>query len=364
MFQHWWKRIDFPLVLAVLSLVAFGFVLIYSATGRGPEATSEVGRQFLWFVPGLLMMILMALVDYEFWGKMHRWIYVLNVMLLLSVLVLGHEARGSQRWLALGPLTIQPSEIAKIFFIMTLARFLSTRVGQLTVRDVAFSLLHLAIPMLLILLQPDLGTALVLLAIYFVLMFMAGVSPWFLAGLCSLGGAVAPFVLKGYQKKRFLVFLNPEGDPHGGGWNLIQSKIAIGSGKLLGKGLFAGTQGQLRFVPEHSTDFIFTVVGEEHGFVGAIILLLLYFFVIWQAIRISCQARDSYGRLIAAGVMTMFLFHIVINIGMTIGLMPITGIPLPFLSYGGSSLLTNMMAVGLLLGISFRRESHLSEVSL
>jgi rod shape determining protein RodA len=351
-------------VLAVLSLAAFGFILLYSATGRGPEPTSEVERQLIWLIPGLAMMFIMALVDYEFWGKMHRWIYALNVLLLLLVMFVGHESRGSQRWLGFGSFTVQPSEIAKIFFIMTLSRFLSTREDGLSGGDILLSLIHLAIPMLLILKQPDLGTALVLLAVYLVLMFRAGVTPWFLAGLFFLGAVASPFVLKDYQKQRLLVFLNPEADPHGGGWSLIQSKIAIGSGKLLGKGLFAGTQGQLRFVPEHSTDFIFTVAGEEHGFVGSAIILALYFYIIWQAIRISSQARDTYGSLIAMGIMTMLLFHVVVNVGMNIGIMPITGIPLPFLSYGGSSLLTNMMAAGLLLGISFRRESHSPEVVL
>jgi len=339
----------------MLSLIAIGFLIIYSATGRGIEVSREIEKQLIWFFLGLILLIMMTLVDYEFWGRIYRLIYFMNILLLILVLFIGHDARGSQRWLPLGPFSFQPSELAKLLLIITLARFLSTR-EKLTALDIAFSLFHVAIPMLLILKQPDLGTALVLLAIYFAMMYHKGVSPFYLPGLTAIGAMIAPFVLKDYQKKRLLAFLNPESDPHGGGWNIIQSKIAIGSGKLFGKGLFAGTQGQLRFVPEHSTDFIFTVVGEELGLVGSLLILSLYFYVLWQGIKVISHAKDDFGSLIATGILTMLFFHVVVNIGMTIGIMPITGIPLPFISYGGSSLLCNMMAIGMLLGISLRRE--------
>ena len=206
--------------------------------------------------------------------------------------------------------------------------------------------------------QPDLGSSMVLLAIFFVMMFAGGANIKLLSGLILSGVLLAPiawFSLEGFQKKRILVFLNPNMDPLGAGYHVIQSKIAVGSGGLLGKGLYRGTQNQLQFLPEQHTDFIFSVLGEELGFIGGILLLVLYLFLILRMLNIASKSKDLYGMLIIVGVITMFTFHIFINIGMTIGIMPITGLPLPFMSYGGSSFITNMIAVGLVLNVGMRR---------
>jgi rod shape determining protein RodA len=210
--------------------------------------------------------------------------------------------------------------------------------------------------MVLIMLQPDLGTSLVLLAVLFAMLFIRGFNPLFILASIVAGIGISPFILKEYQRQRLLVFLNPEADPTGAGWNVIQSVVGIGSGRLWGKGLFSGVLTQLRFVPEHSTDFIFAVLGEELGFVGGAALIALYFFLIWKMTRIAKKARDLDGTLIAVGIATMFFFHIFVNMGMTMAIMPATGIPLPFVSYGGSALLANMIAIGILLNISMGRE--------
>jgi rod shape determining protein RodA len=208
---------------------------------------------------------------------------------------------------------------------------------------------------MLILVQPDLGTALVLVAVTLILFYFIGLKPWILFSTLFFGLAMAPFILHDYQKQRLLTFINPEGDPEGGGWNLIQARIAIGAGKIWGKGIFLGTQNQLNFVPEHSTDFIFTIVGEELGIIGAVGILLLYFYLLWQGLSVARDSRDLFGTLLAIGIVAMFGFHIFVNIGMNIGIMPVAGIPLPFISYGGSSLLTSMISIGILGSIYYRK---------
>jgi rod shape determining protein RodA len=255
----------------------------------------------------------------------------------------------------MGPLgTFQPSEMAKLALIITLARILSLR-EHWKLLDVLKTGLYIGVPWLLILIQPDLGTALVLVAVGMIMLYAVGVKPWILVSAIMAGFLTAPLILQDYQKRRLLTFINPEGDPEGGGWNIIQSTIAIGSGKIWGKGMFLGTQSQLDFVPEHSTDFIFSVMGEELGLVGALSLLILYFLLLWQGITIAQKSKDTFGTLMAIGIVAMLGFHIFVNIGMTIGIMPVVGVPLPFVSYGGSSMLTNMMAVGILGSIYLRR---------
>ncbi|MBI2264864.1 MAG: rod shape-determining protein RodA [Armatimonadetes bacterium] len=361
MYRPWWTRLNFQLIIASLLLCAYGLVAVYSANFRVPHST-EFTRQTVFFFLGLTMFLVVLLMDYHTVGRLSLYLYGINVILLLAVMFFGHSALGAQRWVSLGPLgSFQPSELAKLFLIITLARQLSSSEDPRSLKTLGLALLHAAPPLLLILLQPDLGTALVLVTILFGLLLAAGTSPVYILLFVVSGLAVAPHILKEYQVQRLLVFLNPQADPQGAGWNIIQSEIAVGCGQLVGKGLFAGTQAQLKFVPEKSTDFIFTVIGEELGFIGAIALLALYLVLLWQITRIAMEARDVFGRLVATGIGVMLFFHVLVNIGMTIGIMPITGIPLPFISYGGTSLLTNMTAIGFLLNIHMRKDRLLPE---
>ena len=286
-----------------------------------------------------------------------------NLILLILVMLVGQTALGAQRWIALGPISIQPSEFSKLIMIIALAAMLEKRGGKInTITDLAPVAAYVGVPFLLVLKQPDLGTSLVFLAIFFGMVFVAGVRLRLLLGIFGAGLAAMPVLwhfLKDYQKMRIMVFMDPNVDPLGAGYHIIQSKIAIGSGMLFGKGLFGGTQSQLNFLPENHTDFIFSVVGEELGFVGCAILLLLYLVVLWRGIRIAQDASDMFGRLLAVGITSMIAFHVLINVGMTMGIMPVTGIPLPLMSYGASSLTTNIMAIAILLNIQLRRQKLL-----
>lgn len=357
------KNLDYVLIVTVLLLVATGFVMVRSATQtRAAEAGdphSFVKRQVLWAMLGIGAAVVVVSIDYHQFARLANLLYVGNLALLAALVVVGKSTLGAQRWIQLGPVQIQPSELAKLALIVTLAAMLSRRrAGWTRFIDLARPLVHVALPMLLVLRQPDLGTSLVLLAILFGMLFVVVVNLWHLLVLVGAGVAASPLLwafLEDYQKKRILVFLNPGMDRLKAGYQIIQSEIAIGSGRVLGKGLFAGTQNQLKFLPFQHTDFIFSVVGEELGFLGAMLLLALYGVVIWRSIRIAAEARDGLGVLLAVGVVSMLTFHVVVNVGMTMGIMPVTGIPLPFVSYGGSSLLTNMVAVGILLNVSMRR---------
>ncbi len=349
--KSWWHRLDFVLILLVLALVCFGFLMIASANYQDVEAQGELYRQIFYFFVGIVFMIIFASIDHELLAGFERYFYIVTILLLLLVLFFGRTALGATRWIKVGFFSFQPSEFAKIFLIISLAHHLSKE-NALKADSLATLFLYIGIPMVLIILQPDLGTSLVLVAVLFVMLYVRGFSPWYILGFSALGLAVSPFVLREYQKKRLLIFLNPQSDPTGAGWNIIQSMISIGSGRLWGKGLFSGTQIQLRFVPEHSTDFIFAVIGEELGFIGGVGIIVLFGFFLWRIISIAKRCHDLTGTLMAVGIAAMFLFHIFVNIGMTCGIMPVTGIPLPFISYGGSSLITNMIAVGILLNIS------------
>ena len=280
--------------------------------------------------------------------------------MLLAVMFVGQSALGAQRWIQLGPVSIQPSEFSKIIMIIALANLLKDKIGKLnTFSDLLPIAAYVGLPFLLVLKQPDLGTSLVFMAIFFGMIFACGINLKLLAGIFGAGVAMMPILwhfLKDYQKMRIMVFMDPNVDPLGSGYHIIQSKIAIGSGMLFGKGLFEGTQSQLNFLPENHTDFIFAVVGEELGFVGAAFLLILYLSVLWRGIQIAKQAQDSFGMLMAVGITSMLAFHVLVNVGMTAGIMPVTGIPLPFMSYGVSALTTNIFAITILLNIYMRNQ--------
>jgi rod shape determining protein RodA len=397
-----WRSFDWSLLVAVVLLLLTGLSAIFSATHGTAAGPEEVKRQLIYVVPAVVAMLAMLLYDYGWLFSLSRWIYWGNIGLLAAVLVLGHSALGAQRWINLGFMTIQPSEFAKLALIITLAKLLSMRPAR-DARVLLPVALHVAIPFALIFKQPDLGTSLVFCAITVGMLFWSGLpaaimfallspalsvtasligwplwaayviglgfwawrsfkAPAFWRGVLVAGNVVAAFaipllwgLLKPYQRQRLVVFMNPEADPLGSGYHIIQSKVAIGSGGAYGKGFLEGTQTQLHFIPEQHTDFIFSVVGEELGFVGGVALVAVYLFVVWRGIAIATRAKDDYGSLMAVGIVSMFLFHFFVNIGMTIGIMPVTGIPLPFISAGGTSLLTNAAAIGLLLSVSIRR---------
>lgn len=366
MWQRIWRGWDWTVVICTVALVAIGIMVIGSATHvnrTGLTAQSMVLRQLLFFILNTFVVIFMSTFDYRRLKDYSKWIYALTILLLVAVMAVGTSALGAQRWIQIGPITLQPSEFTKFFMIICMAKMLEPRIGKLnTFKQVLPTFLYVLIPTGLVFLQPDLGTSLVYMAIYVGLLYMAQIRMRLVQIVVGIGLLLAPlgwFVLKEYQKQRILVFLNPNIDPYGSGYHIIQSKIAVGSGLLFGKGLFQGTQSQLNFLPENHTDFIFSVIGEELGFVGCIVVLFLMFMLIYRAIRIAYAARDSFGMLLATGIAAYFTFQIMVNVGMTTGIMPVTGIPLPFISYGVSALTTNMLAVGLLLNISMQGSKYM-----
>ncbi len=351
------KNFDLTLAVATLAIIVYGCAMIYSAKGFG-----YTQRQIVWALIGLGAGALVASIDHAVYNRIAGKLYVINLLLLGAVIVLGHTSKGAQRWIGYGPIHIQPSEFAKIIIIIALAVFLVRRSDTIrTFKTFLSSLLYLGVPMVLIFKQPDLGTSLVLLAIWATMVFVMGTNikniVVFAGTTAALGLVVwnVPGIVKDYQKQRIITFVNPSSDVRGRGYHVIQSRIAIGSGGATGKGFRRGTQREGKFIPEQHTDFIFTVVGEELGFAGAATLIVLYLVLMWRALHIMSAAEDPIGRAIAAGIAGMLLFHITVNLGMTMGIMPVTGVPLPMFSYGGSSLMANLIAVGLLEGISMRR---------
>ena len=360
------RRTDLTLIAVAVAIVIMSLVIIGSATHVNTPSEERywfVQRQGISIVIDIALAAFLMNFDYKILQRYGNHFYVFNLILLILVMLVGQTALGAQRWIALGPISIQPSEFSKLIMIIALAAMLEKRGGKInTITDLAPVAAYVGVPFLLVLKQPDLGTSLVFLAIFFGMVFVAGVRLRLLLGIFGAGLAAMPVLwhfLKDYQKMRIMVFMDPNVDPLGAGYHIIQSKIAIGSGMLFGKGLFGGTQSQLNFLPENHTDFIFSVVGEELGFVGCAILLLLYLVVLWRGIRIAQDASDMFGRLLAVGITSMIAFHVLINVGMTMGIMPVTGIPLPLMSYGVSSLTTNIMAIAILLNIQLRRQKLL-----
>jgi len=356
--------VNIPLLLVAAALLVYGVVVVSSATSAMGEASGMLRRQLLGIGLGLLPLVLAWSIDYR---QLKHWLGPL-VFLLAFLLIspripgLGYTASGATSWLQVaGVRLFQPSEPAKLIFIIVMATLVSRYEGRVErPRDVLTVLSLLGLAVVLILLQPDLGTGLVFVAIALGILLLGGMKGRYFAVLGLVGtvlvGAVLGFgLLQEYQEDRLLVFIDPERDPAGAGYNLAQSKIAIGSGGISGKGLNAGTQSNLQFLPARHTDFIFAVVGEELGFTGSVLLLGLYLALLVTALAIAASSRDLLGALIVAGVIGMWLFQILENIGMTVGMMPITGIPLPFMSFGSSFMVTNLGALGLLLSVWSRR---------
>ena len=360
-----WRHVDLSLAGAVIFLAAFGLLMIYSATRTrlaesGADPQYYLQRQALFVAIGLGVMALTAIIDYRSFRDFAPMIYAGTVGLLVLVLVLGAEHKGQQASFDLGPFQLQPSEFAKVALIVCLAAYASSIRDEINGRRLLVILVVAGIPMGLIYLQPDLGTSLVFGAILLGMLLVSGAKARHLLALLivaviAVAAVVNLGVLKEYQYERLTSFLEPEADTDRSAYNLAQSKTAIGSGGISGKGLFQGTQTNLSYVPEQHTDFIFTAVGEQLGLFGSALLLMLFALVAWRTWRSAALAKDAAGTLICVGVLSMLTFQIFENVGMTMGIMPITGIPLPFLSYGGSSTLATFAALGLVLNVHMRR---------
>lgn len=357
------KRVDLSLCAVILALNVIGLINLYSAT-HGVHITDSVNlfwMQMLWLTVGWSIFFSLTFFDYKFFERFAYVFYVVNVLALVAVDVMGKISLGAQRWLDLGFFRYQPSETMKLVAVMVLARVLSRRDSSrpLGFLDLLWPGFLVGVPFLLTVKQPDLGTAGLLAMTAATMIFFARVRASILITALVLGLIAAPLVwnfgLKDYQKNRVLTFLSPGRDPRGTGYNSIQSKIAVGSGKIFGKGFRKGTQSQLEFLPERHTDFIFSVLSEEHGFVGSVTTLGLFVLIYLMAIRVGSQARDRFGAFLVVGVLGYLFWHVFVNMGMVIGILPIVGAPLPLLSYGGSSLMSTMACLGILSSVAYRR---------
>lgn len=366
MWKQIWRGFDWVLFGATTLLVLIGIVIIGSATHinrDGLDLYDFVEKQAVFFTINLVLLFAMQWVDYKKLKVLAMPLYIFTILILLAVMVVGTSALGAQRWIQIGPITVQPSEFSKLLVIIALAKMLELRMNKLdTFKQVLPVALFMGVPFLLVFVQPDLGTSLVYIAITMGMLFVSNIRMRLVSIVLGTAMVCMPFLwflLKDYQKTRILVFLNPDMDPFGAGYHIIQSKIAIGSGQLFGKGLFAGTQSQLDFLPENHTDFIFSVIGEELGFIGCVLVLLLFLCVLYRGIHIARVTQDPFGMLLAIGTVSMLGFQVLVNVGMTTGSMPVTGIPLPFISYGVSSLTTCMLSVGLLENIYMHRKKYM-----
>ncbi len=427
-------KIDYLLVFVVIAIILIGILMIYSA-GFDPIDKVNNGlfkKQIFWFIVGFLLMLALSMTNYKFLGDYSLYIYLFVLVLLLSTLVIGKPVRNTRAWLGLGYFSVQPSEFMKLALVIILAKYLELRERDINyLRELVIPFLLTIVPVFIILMQPDFGTAVIFIPLLFTMLFIGGADVSYLVSVISMAAIalVVPMILtyrewigaegsnflldffkdyrllfmasgilfvvsivtfilhfffvkkiyrkiyvpsivisvglfcsviiqrffKDYQKKRILVFLNPDLDPHGSGYNIIQSKIAIGSGGFFGKGFLNGSQSQLGFLPEKTSDFIFPVIAEEWGFVGAFLMIVLLGLVVLRGLQISLEAKDKYGALLAGGITSIIFFHILINVGVVLGIMPVTGLPLCFVSYGGSNLLMVMISVGILINIRMRK---------
>ncbi len=370
-FQFNWRPLtffDWPLILVCLALSGIGLGLIFSATAQMGEAgRSFVIRQMTWCSLGLVLLAAFLLFDYRLLDRWALWFYLVIVVALIAVWALGKATAGSRRWIELGLMRFQPSEFAKLVVVIVLAKYLHNRAGgeHPQLMDLLQPILLLALPVVLVLIQPDLGTAAVMTLIALSMILFAGIGRRALLWAAGAVAAMIPILLlvgdrflMEYQKKRLITFLNPDYDPLGAGYHIIQSQIAIGSGGVFGQGLLKGTQNQLMFLPVKHTDFIFSILAEEWGFVGCAAVLLLFTAFFLRGMSVVGKARDNFGALLAFGCTMVIFWHVVINVGMVTGLLPVVGVPLSFLSYGGSSLLVSFLSVAILINVSMRRFSY------
>ncbi len=348
-----YKNMDWVLLLSACGIFVLGLLFLFSATY--PNNIDYAVRQIIWFLIGALFFLFIVNFNYRKIVGVSSVFYSVTVLSLLAVLMFGASRYGAQRWLSVAGLTIQPSEFAKLFVTLFLVQYLSQHKSQKSIGTIMTALALTLIPFIFIIKEPDLGTALMLLPVVFIVLFAWGAPIRYLVSMLLSAIVLSPlgwFFLKDYQKERLLVFLNPGIDPLGAGYTIIQSRIAIGSGGVTGKGWMAGTQNQLNFLAERHTDFIFSVAGEEWGFSGAMVLLMLYFVFLMRALKIAEKTVDPCGKLLAVGLTVMIGVQVVVNMSMTMGFMPVVGLPLPLVSYGGSSLLVNIFAIALLESIA------------
>jgi len=359
------RGIQWGLVLLIAMISGVGFAMLYSAANGSMQPWAS--RQMTRFAIALVPMIAAGLIDIRYWLRSAYWIYGAALLLIVAVDLRGIAGLGAQRWIALGVLQLQPSEIMKVALVLALARYFHSRSLENAGRLVYLvpPLLLIVVPTALVLKQPDLGTAMMLLATGIVLLYLGGVRLWVFAAGGIAAAAVAPLawsLLRDYQKTRLYTFLDPDRDPLGAGYHILQSKIAFGSGGLFGKGFLLGTQSHLSFLPEKQTDFIFTMIAEEFGLVGGLTLLALYLLVVAYAFVIALRCSSQFGRLLGLGVAVNFFLYAFINTAMVMGLIPVVGVPLPLISYGGTAMVTTMLAFGLLMNVGIHRDVSISRL--
>ncbi len=352
-------QVNWGLILLIAVLAAIGCVMLYSAADG--SMTPWAKRHALRFAGGLVLLLVVAMIDVRFWFRWSYPIYLVGLLLLVAVEVMGTIGMGAQRWIQIGPLTLQPSEVMKVAIVMALARYFHGMSEEEIVRPTKLigPLVLVALPTVLVLKQPDLGTAMILIMVSGGLFFAAGVRLWKFGVVAALGAAAVPVAwqfLRDYQKQRVFTFLNPESDPLGAGYHILQSKIALGAGGMFGKGLLEGSQSHLNFLPEKQTDFIFTMLAEEFGLLGGVALLVLYALVILYGFAIALRARNQYGRLLTIGLTANLFLYVFINIAMVMGLIPVVGVPLPLVSYGGTAMLAIMISFGLMISVYVHRD--------
>jgi len=355
---------DWFILCLCMTIVFIGIITLYSSTLPEREITGTpiYIKQIYWIAIGIFAMILCFSIDYQSFERFAYPLFIISIILLLLIIPFGKNISGSKRWIHLAGISFQSSEFFKITMILTLSKYFKKyNIEYLgTIQGLIVPMLLVTLPVSLILNQPDLGTTFIILLIFTSILLFNKIGRLRLLAMLSISLLAVPFLcyyLKDYQKKRILTFLNPELDPLGSGYHIIQSKIAIGSGGLCGKGFLKGTQNQLLFLPEQHTDFIFSVFAEEWGFLGSLIIVTLYLTLILWSFRIAIYSKDNFGTLVSFGIASLFFWHVFINIGMSIGIMPVVGAPLPFMSYGGSSTVTFFICIGLLINISMRRFS-------
>lgn len=357
-----WLTLSIVVLISIIGIMSIFSATRQPTTGEAVQAAFYM-KQMIWLIISILALILFISFDYIWLARIAIPVYIMGLLLLLIVLIAGRTGMGAQRWISLGPLSFQPSEFFKLLFIIMISSyysFLREPMGVFSLLRVFFFIVF--IPFILLFKQPDLGTAVVILLIFISVSLVKGLHKKVISMIVVIGIISLPFLgnimwtgLKDYQKNRLIAFIEPEADPAGIGYHINQSKIAIGSGEFSGKGYLKGTQGPFRFLPEKHTDFIFAVFAEEWGFVGSVFLLFLYLLLIMRGLDTASKAKDDFGRLLALGITFMFCIYFFVNIGMTLGIMPVVGIPLPFMSYGGTALLSNYISIGVLINVRTRR---------
>ena len=361
MLRKWLKDTHWPLVFAVAGLMLIGWLFVYSASIH--DSGNYAAKQPFWILMGLAVLLSVPFLSYRTFLNVSYLLYSISLFLLVWVLAAGEPHLGAQRWISVGPVSFQPSEFFRILFVIGFSAYLSDNGQKVSDKiNIKTIMMFAIIPLVLVIKQPDLGTSILLMSLFVILTLAKGISKKLVTLVLVIGLISIPFLghifwegLKDYQKNRIIAFMDPEVDPAGIGYHIAQSKITIGSGGFLGKGYLNGTQGPLRFLPEKHTDFIFSVFAEEWGFWGSLLLLSAYLLLFLRGLDTAIKAKDEFGRLMAVGITSMFFVYFFVNIGMTFGLMPVVGVPLPFVSYGGTALLSNFIAAGILINIRTRR---------